>query len=327
MSARGLALLGPGLDGQIAIELMRRAGVEVIAATLATPFTSYHTAVVASAERLLVPLITLTVDASYYERVKHPRFGYTREMAPCLDCKVAMLTAAKSQLSVLDAQFLVTGDVVGQRLPGQSKRDLALVDFHAQTEGLVLRLLSGKLLPPTQAEEQGVIVRDQLLDLQGRSRQRQLALAAEWQWPAPPAMTSGCLLADAAYARKVRDAFAKGQDDETSLRLLAIGRHFRLSPTVKAIVGRNADENAELQATFATLAPHGWVLLEPANFVGPTTLVGAQHAELLRMAALLTIRYGRALEDNAWYEVRRRSDNSLTQTLRMQAEPIAYKPL
>src|SRR5690606_3638812 len=133
-----------------------------------TPFTNYHTAVVASADRLQVPLVTLTVDAIYYERVKHPRFGYTREMAPCLHCKVAMLTAARAQLPQFDAPFLVTGDVVGQRLPGQAKRDLALVDFHAKTEGLVLRPLSGKLLPPTQAEEQGMIARKCLLDLQGR---------------------------------------------------------------------------------------------------------------------------------------------------------------
>jgi len=191
----------------------------------------------------------------------------------------------------------------------------------------VLRPLSGKLLPPTQVEEQGVIARDCLLDLQGRSRQRQLALASDWQWPAPPAMTSGCLLADAAYARKVRDAFATGQDDENLLRLLAVGRHFRLSPTAKAIVGRNADENAELQAAFVNLAPHGWSLLEPANFIGPTTLLSAQDAELLRMAAMLTIRYGRALEDHAWYEVRMQLDSSQTQMLRIQAEPMELKPL
>ena len=81
-SARALALLGPGLDGQLAIELVRRQGCEVIAATLATPFTAYHQAVISSAERLGVELIIFDAGPGYFERIAHPRFGYTREMAP-----------------------------------------------------------------------------------------------------------------------------------------------------------------------------------------------------------------------------------------------------
>src|SRR5688500_16780807 len=144
---RCIALLGPGLDGRLAIELVRRQGIEVIAATFSSPFTAYHDAVVGSASRLGVELIVLTAGNDYLERIRHPRFGYTRELAPCLDCKVLMLRAARDKLAEQEATFVVTGDAVGQRTPGQTKRDLALVDFHAEMEGRVLRPLSAKLLP------------------------------------------------------------------------------------------------------------------------------------------------------------------------------------
>jgi tRNA-specific 2-thiouridylase len=288
---RCIALLGPGLDGQLAIELLRRLGVDVIAATLSSPFTKYHDSVVASAARLNVPLIVLTTDEDYLQRVAHPRFGYTREMAPCLDCKVAMLSAAREKLTEHEASFLVTGDVLGQRLPGQSKRDFALVDFHAGVEGRVVRPLSGRMLPPVAGIDPA-----QLLNINGRGRQRQLALARSFGWSAAAAVTSGCLLADAAYARKLRDALQHPGNDERVLPLLDMGRYFRLSEECVVIVGRNAAENEALRVWYERHAA-GAALLEPQNFVGPIAVVlGVASEAELSSAAQLVVHYGRRRE-------------------------------
>lgn len=322
-SARGLALLGPGLDGQLALELVRRQGCDVIAATLATPFTSYHQAVVSSAERLGVVLITLDAGPGYLERIVHPRFGYTREMAPCLDCKVAMLVAARDRLTEFDAGFLITGDVVGQRMPGQSKRDFALVDFHAGVEGKVLRPLSGQLLESTSAELEGFVPRAALLDINGRSRQRLLALARGWDWSNIPAVTSGCLLADAAYARKLRHALQRGRVEPELLPLMHIGRHFPLGHDCLAIVGRNAHENGLLRDWhFAHCG--GTTLLEPLSFVGPTALIlGDTNDQQGRTVVQLLLHYGRKMAGDGLHEVKHyRAGKSWTQSVRRTTDLV-----
>ena len=303
-SARGLALLGPGLDGQLAIELIRRQGSEVVAATFATPFTAYYEQVQAAAARRDVPLITLQSDADYLQRVAHPRFGYTREMAPCLDCKVAMLVAAREQMSTVGASFLITGDVVGQRLPGQSKRDFALVDFHAGVEDLVVRPLSALLLEPTAAERAGEVRRENLLSINGRSRQEQLALAKSWQWSEIPSVTSGCLLADAAYARKFRDTLEHDAEWQEHVPFLAVGRQFRVGPGNRVILGRNAAENQQLAEWHAAHASDTF-LLHPGNFVGPTALVvgNTWTDEGLATATQLVLHYARKSDTAIVHEI------------------------
>jgi hypothetical protein len=209
-------------------------------------------------------------------------------MAPCLDCKVFMLTMARERLPALGAAKIVTGDVLGQRLPGQSKRDFALVDFHAGVEGNVVRPLSGRLLLDAGVD------RGHLLDFQGRGRQRQQALAREWGWTEIPAVTSGCLLADHAYGRKYREALEQG-DDLAVWELLAIGRHFRLAGRCRVVLGRNAAENDALRVWFATHRERG-ALCEPVGFIGPTALVLDENADALATAGRLMLRYGKNAE-------------------------------
>lgn len=287
-----LALLGPGLDGQLAIELMRRLRWQIVAATFATPFTSYHQSIVEAAHRLGVELITLTPGEDYLHRVAHPRFGYSREMAPCLDCKVAMLAAARERMTEMAADCLVTGDVVGQRLPGQSKRDLALVDFHSDVERKVLRPLSGALLPPTDVETKQQILRSELLSVQGRGRQQQLALAKKFGWQTLPAVTSGCQLADSAYARRLSEAIEHEPSWKEAIPLLALGRHFRLPGSERLVLGRNAEENAKLSAFWAQRADA--LLVQPANFTGPTAYIAADvDDESRNVVAHLVVSYSK----------------------------------
>lgn len=280
---RAIALLGPGLDGCLAIELVRRQGIEVIAATLATACTTYRDKIEAAAATLGVELITLAADEGYYYRVRHPRFGYTRERAPCLDCRVFMLEGARRAMAEHAASFVITGDVVGQRNPGQTKRDLALVDFHAGMEGLVLRPLSAQLLAPTQAENHGLVDRQQLLNLQGRDRKGQHALARAFGWTELPAVTSGCLLADAAYAKKLEALLAvRPHAAEAELALLALGRHERLDEACWIVLGRSASENGELAQWHARYGGAlDAALLMPKDFAGPTAIVvGASPAAI-----------------------------------------------
>ena len=325
MPVRCLALLGSGLDGQLAIALLQRQGIEVIAATLNTVFTTQATAVRQAAERLKIPLVTILADAEYFQRVRHPRFGYARELAPCLDCRVHMLRAAKRLLEEHHANFLVTGDVVGQRMPGQSKRDLALVDFHAGVEGHVLRPLSAKLLEATEFEQRQDVDRQRLMGVQGRGRVEQHRLTRELGWGNPPAVTSGCLLADAAFAHRTQDLLQHAPTaTEEHFALLRLGRHYRIDARTKAIVGRSGDENSELVEWYDRHGDAGDTLLAPHDFVGPTVLVlGANDESHLLFASKLLWKHRRVVAQSPEQVAIRRKTGCADEVVAMFAADLA----
>jgi tRNA-specific 2-thiouridylase len=233
----------------------------------------------------------------YLEMVLHPRFGYGANANPCVDCRVFMMRKAKEIMEREGAAFVFTGEVLGQRPKSQRRDTLRIIERESKLEGRLLRPLSAKLMKPTLAEEEGLVDREQLLDLNGRGRQRQIALAKELglaDWPQPAG--GCCFLTDESFSKKffdllaAREAAGEGRHvSHEEVILLTVGRHARLSPRAKLIIGRGEVENVLLEQHVT-----GRARLEGVGVVGPVALVeGRPSPEDRRLAAALVARYGK----------------------------------
>jgi hypothetical protein len=230
---------------------------------------------------------------AYLQLLRHPRFGYGKHMNPCIDCRVFMFGIARGIMDEVGARFLVTGEVAGQRPMSQGRNTLHLIDREADLDGWVLRPLSALLLPETEPERLGWVDRSRLLRITGRGRLEQLAMAERFGLSRHQSPGGGCLLTDATFSVKLRDLFAHGNEASTTVddvALLRIGRHFRLRPDLKIVLGRNQEENGRL----VKAASGARWLVEPAGFNGPAALVcGPRDESSLDAAARLIAAYTR----------------------------------
>jgi tRNA U34 2-thiouridine synthase MnmA/TrmU len=183
------------------------------------------------------------VGEEYLRIVRKPRFGYGRNMNPCVDCRIFMLKKAKKYAKEMGASFIFTGEVLGQRPMSQQLRTLGIIEKEAGLKDQIVRPLSAKLLPPTEAEKRGLVKRDKFLEIEGRARKTQLKLAQELNVTDYSCPSGGCLLTYREFACKLRDLFDhKKRVSLRDVQLLKIGRHFRFGEN-KIIVGRNEAEN------------------------------------------------------------------------------------
>jgi len=222
-----------------------------------------------SAKILGLKLRVVDFSKEHLKIVKKPKFGYGSSMNPCLDCHILMLKKAKEIMKKGKFDFVATGEVLGERPMSQNRRALELVEKESSLEGYLLRPLSAKLLKPTIFEEKGLIKRENLLDIRGRSRKRQIELAKKFGIKWFPSPAGGCLLTDLEFGRRLKELLEKypnfGGDD---VEILKVGRHFWFGK-IKIVVGRNESENLKIKK----LAKKGDVLVEMKNYPGPTTLI------------------------------------------------------
>jgi len=282
---KALGLFSGGLDSILAALVLRRAGVDVEVVTFTSLFFGAETArVSAQAHGLVHHVVALGDD--YLEMVRSPRYGYGSQMNPCIDCHAFMVRVAGGMLEELGAEFVFTGEVLGQRPMSQNLGALNAVAKLSGMRDRLLRPLSAKLLPPTAVEKRGLVDRDKLLGLRGRSRKPQMALAKELGVRFYPSPAGGCLLTDPGFARRLRDLWDHDpRAGAAEIQLLKLGRHIRLSPRLKLIVARNQGENARLER----MREMGCVLLRPMGVGGPVgLLVGqAEAADIQRAAAIV----------------------------------------
>jgi tRNA U34 2-thiouridine synthase MnmA/TrmU len=203
-----------------------------------------------------------------------------------------MLREAREFMDMTGAEFLITGEVLGQRPMSQRRDALDIIDREAGLKGLILRPLSAKLLKPTIMEEKGIVNRDLLYDFGGRSRKPQMALAQKFGLTDYPAPAGGCLLTEPNYSYRLRELLDHDPDPSLEdLALLRLGRHFRMSGSCKIIVGRNRNENESLLALGAEKS----VSLRVEDYASPIVLVrGNTTEESLSVAASLCARYSDA---------------------------------
>jgi tRNA U34 2-thiouridine synthase MnmA/TrmU len=295
--SKAVGLFSGGLDSILATKLITEQGVTVVALHFRLPFgvpgrepTEEKLSTLAS----LVGASLMILDAGedYLQLVKSPKFGHTKHLAPCIDCIVFMLAKAKELAKEIKADFIFTGEVVGQRAVCQNKRTLKQIEKAAAVEGRLLRPLSAKLMEPTIPELTGLVRRERLLDLKGRNRRRQIRLAHEFGIFDYPIPGTGCMLLDKNFAARARDAAANEQLAFPDIELLKYGRHFRLDSGAKVVVGRNEAENKRIEE----LASESDVLCKPVGVMGPVVVLRAKKVTKkdTEIAARMCARYSDA---------------------------------
>jgi tRNA-specific 2-thiouridylase len=289
---RALGITSGGLDSILSALVLKEQGIEVAWVNFETPFFSSDKA--RRAARMTgIPLHVENITQVYTEMLRNPNAGYGSNMNPCLDCHALMLRLAGFIMTQEGFAFLFTGEVLGQRPMSQSKPSLRYVEKRSDFDGYVLRPLSAKLLPPTIPEERGLVDRDRLLDISGRSRKRQMQLAKDFGVTDYPSPGGGCLLTDPGFARRVKDLL-RHQDrfEARDFELLKYGRHFRLGNCHKAVVGRTKDDNRQISSL---IDPGTDLVLRMESIPGPTVVIPSEApGEIVREAALLCAAYSKA---------------------------------
>ncbi len=308
-----LALYSGGLDSILAARLVASLGLKVICVKFVTPFFDYELLAdekeyqqkVKDAYGLDVVLRDLSEN--YLALLHNPSHGFGKNFNPCIDCKILMCRRIGEMMDDFGASFLISGEVLGQRPMSQRRDTLRVIERDSAKEGLLLRPLSAKLLPPTTAEERGWVDREKLLDFSGRGRSRQIRLAKEmgiYNFPTP---AGGCVLADPVLSDRIAkiyrgDFIVKACDIRVSdIRLLLVGRQFEVAGGGWLILGRNEKENSKI----ADLAEEGDFLFHMPTRPGPTALLRGAQVKLCKSslagasfqdAARLVVRYGKKME-------------------------------
>jgi hypothetical protein len=291
---KAIALFSGGLDSILAAVLVQRLGVSVVLLHVQHLWSGGDPArqrIREAAARTGLPLRIVDATDEHLDVIRHPKHGYGSAVNPCLDCHIFMLRIGKRVMEDEGADFVVSGEVLGQRPKSQHYRALCDVAEESGLHDRLVRPLSANLLPETLPVREGWLRRDDLLSLSGRGRESQLALAAQFGIQDFPQPAGGCLLTEKAYGARVLDAFAhlgKNAVTREEFEILRVGRHFRLSEETKVIVGRDEGENEALTARAG-----GRILIEPSlGVMGPSSLVeGKPTEEELQLAASLAARY------------------------------------
>lgn len=285
---KAICVFSGGLDSILAAELIRAQNIDVLALFFETPFFTSEKARV-SARAINLPFKTIDITERHLDVVKNPPHGYGGNMNPCIDCHALMFRIAGEIMAAEGACFVFSGEVMGQRPMSQNKKSLTLIAAESGLEGLLLRPLSAKCLSPTIPEEKGWVSRDLLKGFQGRSRKPQMQLAQEMNIKHYPSPAGGCMLTEKGFSRRLRDLLTFNPvASRNDLEVLKLGRHFRLSPNTKIVVGRNKRENEKLRK----LAKKDDLLLNTVAIPGPSVLVsGKPPAEMLQKAAQITLSY------------------------------------
>jgi tRNA U34 2-thiouridine synthase MnmA/TrmU len=283
---RGYVLMSGGLDSRLAVCVLREQGIQVTGISFVSPFFGAEKAKDASI-KLGVPLVIEEFTPAILGLLEHPPHGFGSQLNPCIDCHTAMIKLAGQRAERDGFQFVATGEVLNQRPMSQTKRSLAIVAKDSCFAEWLIRPLSAQLLEETEPERRGWVDRSRLLDLSGRSRKPQVALAKKYGLTDYPAAGGGCCLTEPNYAVRLRDLRSHGMiKDLHAIALLKFGRHFRLSEHVKVAVGRDVADNAMLES----LASHDDVVIETISIPGPVAMVtGPANEKDVMLAASLCV--------------------------------------
>ena len=236
-----------GLDSQLAIRVLQRAGAGVEAVCFSTPFFDISAAK-AAADALGVKLHIVDFTDDEISLIENPPHGFGGAMNPCIDCHALMIRRAGELMTRLGYDFVATGEVQGQRPMSQNKQSLGIVEKCSGLKGRLVRPMSAKLLEPTIPELEGKLDREKLLDISGRGRERQIALAAEFGIVDYPSPAGGCKLTEEGFCRKLKDLKDhEGLGNRKLVELLLVGRRFRLPGGSSVILGRDKNENEILK--------------------------------------------------------------------------------
>lgn len=292
---KAICLFSGGLDSQLAVCVIKEQGIEVEGINFITPFFGAEDRTRQAAQDLNIDFHFMDISLEYMDDVlKNPVYGYGKNMNPCIDCHAYMFKKAGEYMQEIGADFLISGEVLGQRPMSQNKTALSAVDKLSGHRGLIVRPLSGQNLPATIPETEGWIDRSKLLAITGRGRNEQMRLAEHYGIIDYPSPAGGCLLTDENFSKKLRRLLAlKPAAEASACEILKVGRHFYLADNQLLVVGRNHSENERLQE----IATEHDYLIKVLDRPGPLSLLRPLNPDdqvELALAARIAARYSDA---------------------------------
>ena len=322
-----VALLSGGLDSQLAVRMMQEQGFDVSAVAIKTPFCDFDCGrgcgfeIRERADDLDVNLKTVYLGDEYIEMLKHPKYGTGAGFNPCVDCRSMMFEAAKKHMDEIGAEFIISGEVLGQRPMSQHGPALRTIEKETGLLGKIVRPLSAGLLPATDPEKDGLIKRENLGMIKGRTRKSQLEMAKKYGIENPPNAGGGCLLTDPAFGLRAKDLFEHIENPTINdIDLLKVGRQFRLDEKTKLVVGRNKDENEMIKA----IALPNDILLEARDHMGPVSILRGENVnQHVEFASSVTLRYSDAPKEGKSF-VTIRKDKKNEELLTDSAKEESY---
>jgi len=315
-TVKALGIFSGGLDSILAALLLRAQGIEVHCVTFVTPFFDAGKAT-EMAQYYHLPLQIEDISTPHLAMLKNPRYGYGRNMNPCIDCHAQMFRFAARIMEREGYDFLFSGEVIGQRPKSQNRSALQAVNKASGCGDKILRPLSAKCLPITPMEEQGLVERDKLEAIQGRSRKGQERLAQRLGVDKFPSAGGGCLLTENSFSARLRDLFQHQPEcTPRDVELLKYGRAFRLSEHAHLSVGRKKSDNEMLRA----LAGTELILMRNENFSGPAAVLsGAPTQEDIELGAALVAAYGKGKDEE---KVKIRIENRTSKVEYVEVKPL-----
>jgi tRNA-specific 2-thiouridylase len=278
---RAISLFSGGLDSICATRLVMEQDIEVIAVKFVTPFFGYEILGdpdnyrLETKEKYGIDVRIVDISDEYLQLLRQPSHGFGKYFNPCIDCKIFMLSRARTMLKELKCSFLITGEVLGQRPMSQRRDTLNVIERDSGNRTILLRPLSAKLMNETEAEREGLIDREKLLDFSGRGRSRQIALAKSYGIVDYPAPAGGCILADPILSRRISYIYSgkfvvnQASMNVTDILLLLVGRQFILPGGGWLILGRDEKENLKID----DLREDGDIRLDIEERPGPIALL------------------------------------------------------
>ena len=299
MKRKALALLSGGLDSTLAVKMMLDMDINVEALNFTSPFCTCtgknagcKSEAVRVAQEFDIPIKVIHKGLDYLEIVRNPRHGYGKGVNPCVDCRIYLLRKAKEYMSECGADFIITGEVLGQRPMSQRRDTLRVIERESGLEGLLLRPLSAQHFDPTFPEQEGWVDRKKLMAIKGRSRKDLFQLADDLDVKNYPCPAGGCLLTELSFVPKVKDIFDHCDDlNLRDFRMLKIGRHFRIGPHTKVIIGRDENDNRLLEAA---IQPGETSLFWLDGNTPAGVITGIQEENCLDLASRILLRYTKA---------------------------------
>ena len=292
--ARALAMVSGGLDSILAAKLIKEQGIEVIGICFRSYFFSEESAIKMT-KQVDIPLVVVDFSPEHLDLVKNPKHGRGKNMNPCIDCHAMMMNYAGKLLEEYNADFIITGEVLNQRPMSQNRQALNIVKKESGFANKILRPLCAKNIEPTEMELNGLVDREQLLGISGRSRKPQMKLAEKWGITEYPSPAGGCKLTEPNYALRLKDLLDfKEEVEENELSLLRYGRHFRTEDNNKIIVARTKEESENIKKYVNS----EYYSFHTTDFSGALVLLENKGTERdIELAARISGRYSKGREE------------------------------
>lgn len=291
---RALAMISGGLDSILAAKVVKDQGIEVIGICFRSYFFNEENAK-KMVKQIGIELKVVDFSEEHFEMVKHPKHGWGKNINPCIDCHAMMMRYSGKLLEEMNADFIITGEVLNQRPMSQNRQALNIVKKESGFANKILRPLCALNLEPTEMELNGLVDREKLLKISGRSRKPQMELAAKWGITEYPSPAGGCKLTEPNYAIRLREVIDRtGDATPKEIALLRYGRHFKTPNNNKIIVSRTGEEGEKIK----TLIDKNDLMFIPSSHMGAMAIIcGKACEEDLELACRIVARYSKGKDE------------------------------